>query len=90
MHGRCLRARPAPRPLCAARPPERRSAGPASAGLISAGFLNPRHRAVIFLSSFCPAWVAQALAQALQSHILVYSAGLPVVELGEEFKGGPA
>ncbi|KAL4431981.1 hypothetical protein ABPG77_000248 [Micractinium sp. CCAP 211/92] len=29
----------------------------------------------------------QALAQALQSHILVYSAGLPVVELGEEFKG---
>ncbi|KAL4424340.1 hypothetical protein ABPG75_001641 [Micractinium tetrahymenae] len=29
----------------------------------------------------------QALAQALQSHILVYSAGLPVVEMGEEFKG---
>lgn len=30
----------------------------------------------------------QALAQALQSHIQVYSAGLPVVELGEEYKGG--
>lgn len=29
----------------------------------------------------------QALAQALQSHIQVFSVGLPVLELGEEFKG---
>lgn len=28
----------------------------------------------------------QALAQALQSHIQVFSVGLPVLELGEEFK----
>lgn len=30
----------------------------------------------------------QALAQVLQSHIVVYSVGLPVLEMGEEFKGG--
>ena len=29
----------------------------------------------------------QALAQALQCHIQVFSVGLPVLELGEEFKG---
>lgn len=29
----------------------------------------------------------QALAGALQSHIVVYSVGLPVLEMGEEFKG---
>ena len=29
----------------------------------------------------------QALAQALRTHIEVYAAGLPTVELGEEFKG---
>ena len=34
----------------------------------------------------CAAALAQALARALQCHIQVHSVGLPLVELGEEFK----
>ena len=33
------------------------------------------------------AWILQALAQVLQSHIVVYCVGMPVVEMGEDFKG---
>jgi len=40
---------------------------------------------------FDPACIySQALAQALQCHIQVFSVGLPVLELGEEFKGEPS
>ncbi len=38
--------------------------------------------------SLCPPFPRlQALAHALSCHIVVYSVGLPVLELGEEHKG---
>jgi hypothetical protein len=35
----------------------------------------------------CGALLTQALARALESHIVVYCVGLPVLEMGEEHKG---
>lgn len=37
--------------------------------------------------SHAPWCLRQALAHAVKAHILVYSAGMPVLEVGEEFKG---